>query len=101
MKTLRTTLLAAACVGALCVVAGLFLSAASLNLRQAQQPVGLYQLLQEAQLQDAPYRNAVYLYLRVAGVVWVAVEWLAAIILWRAYRLLTRAVKRQEDASHG
>ena len=36
----------------------------------------------------APYRNAMYLYLRLAGVVWITVEWVAAILLWRGLRLL-------------
>lgn len=36
----------------------------------------------------AALRNAVGLYLRVAGVVWITVEWLAAFYLWRGYRLL-------------
>jgi hypothetical protein len=40
---------------------------------------------------DAVHRNALYLYLRLAGVAWVTVEWIAAIVLWRAYRLLATA----------
>ncbi len=39
---------------------------------------------------DAPLRNALGLYLRIAGIVWVGVEWFAAIMLWRCYRLLRR-----------
>jgi hypothetical protein len=34
--------------------------------------------------------NAMYLYLRMAGVVWIAAEWIAAVVLWRTYRLLLR-----------
>lgn len=45
-------------------------------------------ILDQAILDDAPYRNAMYLYLRLAGIVWIAVEWTAAILLWRASRLL-------------
>ncbi len=41
----------------------------------------------EADIYLAPYRNAMYLYLRLAGVVWIAVEWVAAILLWRGLRL--------------
>ena len=41
---------------------------------------------------DAVYRNALYLYLRIAGTVWIVLEWIAAIVLWRAYRFLSAAV---------
>jgi len=37
---------------------------------------------------DAALRNAVLLFLRCAGVVWIAVEWAAAFILLRCFRLL-------------
>lgn len=40
----------------------------------------------EAEL--TPYRNALYFYLRVAGLVWIAVEWVAALVLFRTWRLL-------------
>ena len=49
--------------------------------------------IQEAYREDALYENALYLYLRMAAVVWVAVEWIAAVVLWRAYRLLRKAAK--------
>ncbi|MBI4558317.1 MAG: hypothetical protein HY706_12115 [Candidatus Hydrogenedentes bacterium] len=39
-------------------------------------------------------QNAVYLYLRLAGIAWIVVEWTAAIILWRAYRMLKRAIRQ-------
>ena len=35
-----------------------------------------------------PWRNAMYLYLRVAGVFWIALEWVAAVLLWRSFLLL-------------
>lgn len=38
-----------------------------------------------------PYQNALYFYLRVAGVVWIAVEWVAAYLLLRSYALLRSA----------
>lgn len=41
---------------------------------------------------DAVYRNALYLYLRIAGVAWIALEWIAAIVLCRAYHFLAAAV---------
>lgn len=39
------------------------------------------------------YRNAMYLYLRIAGVAWIGLEWIAAFILWRAYKRLRDAAK--------
>jgi len=55
-------------------------------------------ILQQAILDDAPYRNAMYLYLRLAGIVWIAVEWTAAILLWRAYCLLTSLTPSERPA---
>lgn len=49
-------------------------------------------LLQEALAENQLYRNAVYLFLRLASGAWIAVEWVAAFLLWRAYRLLANAV---------
>ena len=40
-----------------------------------------------------PYRNAVYLYLRVAGGVWISVEWIAASVLWRTWRLVDQILR--------
>ena len=63
--------------------------------RAATQPSGTddaaLEALQQAHAGDILYRNAVYLYLRLAGIVWVAVEWAAALLLWRAYRILRAA----------
>jgi len=39
-----------------------------------------------------PYRNAVYLHLRLAGVAWILVEWIAAVLLWRGQALLWKTV---------
>jgi hypothetical protein len=49
--------------------------------------------LRQAQMTEAVYRNAMHLYLRVAGVAWIVVEWIAAVLLWRSYRLLARAAR--------
>ena len=43
-----------------------------------------------------PYENAVMLWLRVAGVVWISVEALAAVVVWRAYFALRRALERHD-----
>lgn len=50
-------------------------------------------------LRDYGYRNpiglaiesqqALHLYLRMAGIVWIAVEWIAAAILWKTFRALS------------
>jgi hypothetical protein len=49
----------------------------------------------EARAADAVYRNALYLYLRLAGVGWVTVEWIAAILMWRGYRLLAMTARNR------
>jgi hypothetical protein len=41
----------------------------------------------------AVYRNALYLYLRLAGVAWITVEWVAAFLVWRVYGLARAAVR--------
>ena len=50
--------------------------------------------LHEAEASLQPLRNGVYLYLRVAGIVWIGVEWVAAILLWRGAGDVERAVRR-------
>lgn len=52
--------------------------------------------LRETYAADAVYRNALYLWLRVAGLAWIAVEWVAAVILWRAWRVLAEAQRAAE-----
>ncbi len=58
---------------------------------------GLVQTMRAAYAAQTGYRDALYLYLRLAGVVWILVEWGAAVILWRAYRLLTDKVARMGE----
>jgi hypothetical protein len=53
-------------------------------------------MITEAHASNAVYRNALYLYLRLAGVIWIAVEWLAAYVLWKSFRLISAAVRRAE-----
>lgn len=53
-------------------------------------------LLAEARAANQVYYNAMYLYLRLAGVVWILAEWVAGLILWRAYVLVAWAAKRIE-----
>lgn len=50
------------------------------------------QAICDANAADQVYWNALYLYLRIAGVVWIAVEWWAAVVLVKGYRMLARAV---------
>ena len=45
-----------------------------------------------------PLQNAVYLYLRLAGVVWITVEWVAAVVLVRTYFLVRRKFRTSGDA---
>jgi hypothetical protein len=51
----------------------------------------LRQAIRDANKADAVYWNAIYLYLRLAGAVWIAVEWWAAIVLVKGFRMLERA----------
>jgi hypothetical protein len=46
------------------------------------------------------YRNAMYLLLRISGLAWITVEWIAAIVLWRAYFLLRRAARAKGLLPH-
>lgn len=56
------------------------------------------QSLRDAEVELQVWRQGVYLYLRVAGIVWVAVEWLAAVLLWRGQGLLWRVARRWSSA---
>lgn len=51
-------------------------------------------LLHAAGRQNQIYYNAMYLYLRLAGLLWIAAEWAAAAILWRAHLLMKNAVRK-------
>ena len=76
-------------VAILCLLAVFLLHAAA----QAQM------LLADARTANQVYYNAVYLYVRLAGVVWILAEWVAALILWRAYVLVASAARRIESAN--
>jgi hypothetical protein len=54
-------------------------------------------LLAEVRIANQVYSNAMYLYLRLAGVVWILAEWAAAMILWRAYALIGPIAHRPES----
>ena len=73
----------------------LFLSLCVAGAASAEEG-SLLAALRETQAANAVYHNALYLYLRLAGMVWIAVEAVAAVVLWRAYRLLAQAATRQE-----
>ena len=53
----------------------------------------------DAAAADGPVRNFVFLYLRVAGVAWIAVEWAAAVILVLAYRQMQKAFPPRREVS--
>jgi hypothetical protein len=80
---------------ALLFLAALFLAGWAFAGAVVSAPDVLLDVLLDAHAEDAVYRNAMYLYLRVAGLAWIAVEWVAAVVLWRAYRMLRTRV---EDA---
>lgn len=82
-------------------VLGTLLMLAVLNLRAmaradaaAGPGHGLLNALQAAHQADAVYRNALYLYLRIAGVMWIGVEWVAAVLLWQGFRMLRGAAEK-------
>lgn len=61
----------------------------------AAEPANAMEAIQQAEADEALIRNAVYLFLRLAGIVWIAVEWSAALILWRIYRLLRKSLRER------
>jgi hypothetical protein len=71
------------------ILAGAVLAAGAMDDEAARR------ILEQAHAADQPCRNAVYLYLRLAGVVWVVVEWVAAVMVWRTYRLLRAAARER------
>ena len=73
---------------------GLVAALAIEGVAQSAAPHGpVMAALLDAEAALQPYRNAVYLYLRVAGVVWIAVEWVAAVALWRGQALMGRVAR--------
>ena len=84
-------------LGAVVAVILLFVSAG-----MAQSVVGLASVHEgalRAAHADEPTRRFVELYLRLAGAVWVAVEWIAAVYLILGYRRLARWFARTGEAS--
>ncbi len=61
-------------------------------LFMSQASAAPVRLFQETFRMDGVYRNALYFYLRLAGVFWILVEWIAAVLLWRVYRMLRQVV---------
>jgi len=61
---------------------------------------------QAVQSVDSAYRNAAHetealenvllLYLRIAGAIWIVLEWIAVYFLWRGYGHLRRFIKERE-----
>lgn len=52
----------------------------------------------QAYHEEDPVRGFVRLYLRIAGVVWVTLEWIAAILLYKGYRMLRPHFTRDTSA---
>jgi hypothetical protein len=67
-------------------------------LASAQTPDAL-ESMSAAYEENAPVRNFVHLFLRVAGAAWVGLEWIAAITLALGYRALRSAFSGAEDAA--
>lgn len=73
----------------------------SVSAGMAQSAVGLASVHEgalRAAHADEPTRRFVELYLRLAGAVWVAVEWIAAVYLILGYRRLARWFARTGEA---
>ena len=60
----------------------------SIHAATASESQQALQQYNDAYHEEEPVRGFIRLYLRVAGVVWVAVEWIAAILLYKGYRML-------------
>ena len=73
-----------------------FLSAADTVLRENARAVTSAEAM--IAYVDPLLRNALHLYLRVAGVFWVGAEWVAVIIILRTYSLLRSAVRERRLA---
>jgi len=76
----------------------LLAAAAAYGEDGSRDPETLLATLREARAANMAYRNALYLYLRLAGIAWVAVEWIAALLLWRGYRLLGAAARDEKGS---
>jgi len=74
--------------GGACAMGLILLLLAGVACARAASAEPLHDALRAAVAGDGAYWNALYLYLRLAGVVWIAVEWVAALVVWRAWRLL-------------
>jgi hypothetical protein len=81
----------------LLIIVTLLLIAAPLLHAYAATHASVSQSYALAVNDDQPVRNLLNLYLRLAGVAWIAVEWIAALILWRASALLHKAAASQRD----
>ena len=76
------------------VAVALLLLGAALSWPAVAEEGALLAALHAEDTADVLYRNALGLWLRAAGVVWICAEWIAAVLLWRTYRLLRHAEDR-------
>lgn len=83
----RRCLIAIFTAAAFALLAPLWVAAA--QMPEAVQSIS--EAYQAAYEEDAPVRSFVYLFLRLAGAVWIGVEWVAAIALVLGYRALRKA----------
>lgn len=53
----------------------------------------------QAHASHEPLRNALQAWLRIAGCVWIAVEWVAVLALWRTWRVLEARVRAHSEST--
>ncbi len=80
-----------------CVAAAVLLGALNAPAQSAADMAALNAGYVHATYADEPTRRFVELYLRLAGGVWITVEWIAAVFLVLAYRRLARWFARSES----
>lgn len=75
---------------AILILAGVLCMAASVGAQTNRTYDVAHEALTNAYDEDAPVRNFTYLYLRLAGLVWIGAEWVAAFVLVRLYFFMAR-----------
>ncbi len=83
----------------LCVAAAVVLSALDAPAQTPADMAALENAYVHATYADEPTRRFVELYLRLAGGVWITVEWIAAVFLVLGYRRLSRWFAQSERPS--
>ncbi len=82
-----------------CLAAAVLLGALDAPAQTAADVAALERGYVHATYADEPTRRFVELYLRLAGGVWITVEWIAAVFLVLGYRRLARWFAQMEPPS--